>query len=423
MRSNPLKHAWLTGIFAVCLSVFAHAQDTTRMTIADTEKRFIDANLQLISERYNVDIARAQVIQSQLYPNPNINLTGALYNPQRHKWADVSDRTGEYAITVQQLVILAGKRNKQIKLAQTNIEQSENGFRDLLRTLRYTLRSDFYNIYYTENSINAYQIQVESLERLNTAYQDLLSRGSVTLKDAVRIKSLLYSLKAEQTSLQNQLNDMQSDVKLLLHNNNLYLVPLVDSAALPKTVTGFLYPALVDSAYNNRYDLRYAQTAVRQNELNYSLQKSLRVPDLLLGAQFDKRASFVDNASLLYAAIDLPFFSRNQGNIKAAKISIDQSKTALDLQKFTVENDVQQAYIKAVNTEKLLNTLDPGFRSQFELLLKGVTENFQKRNISLLEFTDFYESYKENILQLNQLSYDRMQALEDLNFAIGKPLY
>jgi cobalt-zinc-cadmium efflux system outer membrane protein len=173
----------------------------------------------------------------------------------------------------------------------------------------------------------------------------------------------------------------------------------------------------------NRYDLRLAENNLLYNEQNYALQKALRVPDLTLGAQFDKRGSFVNNASFISAAIDLPFFNHNQGNIKAAKINIDQSHTNLDLQKFIVENDVQKAYSKAINTEKMLQSFDPQFRSQFERLLKGVTDNFQKKNISLIEFTDFYESYKENILQVNQLQYQRMQAIEDLNFAVGKNLY
>ncbi|HEY1201251.1 MAG TPA: TolC family protein, partial [Niastella sp.] len=155
---------------------------------------------------------------------------------------------------------------------------------------------------------------------------------------------------------------------------------------------------------------------------NYNQQKAMKVPDLTAGAQFDKRGSFVNNASFLTLAMDLPFFNRNQGNIKAAKIAIDQSNTALTLQKQTVENEVQQAYSKALNTEKMISSIDSGFQQDFDKLLKSITENFEKRNISLLEFTDFYDGYKQNVLQYNQLQNDRIQAIESLNFTIGKPI-
>ena len=420
-KSITLKcMSFLLGAFA-CERM--HAQDTTHITIQAAEKQFLDKNLQLLAEKYNIDIARADVIQARLYNNPNFSVSTALYNQDQKKFLDVSNSTGQYGFGLSQLIILAGKRNKQIKLAEINTQQAENNFFDLLRTLRFSLRGDFYNVYFLQNSINAYTAQINTLENLNNAYSDLQAKGVVTLKDAVRIKSLLYSLKAEQTGLKNQLNDAEAELQLLLQNNKTFFYPEADSSSpAAAAIDQYNLQGLTDSAYANRYDLRLANNAVMYNQQNYALQKSLRVPDLTLGAEFDKRGSYINNASFLNAAIDLPFFNRNQGNIKAAKISIDQSKTQLELQRQTVENDVQKAYVKLLTTNKMLQSFDPGFRSQFQRLMDGVTDNFLKRNISLIDFTDFVESYKNNVLQLNQLQNDRMQAIEALNFSIGKPI-
>jgi len=179
---------------------------------------------------------------------------------------------------------------------------------------------------------------------------------------------------------------------------------------------------LIDTAYINRYDLRFANTAIAYNRQNLALQKALKVPDLTIGAEYDKRGSYINNASFLNVAIDLPFFNRNQGNIKAAELSMAQSKTQYAQQQTIVENDVQRAYSKLLNTQKMLQAFDPSFNNQYEQLMKGVTENFAKRNISLIDFTDFVESYRNNILQFNQLQNDRRQAMESLNFAVGKSI-
>ena len=56
-------------------------------------------------------------------------------------------------------------------------------------------------------------------------------------------------------------------------------------------------------------------------------------------------------------------------------------------------------------------------------LIDQVTINFQKKNITILEFLDFYESYKQNVLQMNQLRFNKMSALEQLNFSIGKIIF
>lgn len=398
------------------------AQDTLRITLPEAEKQFTSKNLDLMAEKYNIDIARAQVLQARLYNNPNFQFAASAYNPDRKKWFDVS-QTGEYFGGVQQLILLAGKRNKQIKMAETNTLLAENRFYDLLRTLRYTLHSDFYQGTYLQQAIAAYQVPIAALEKLTANYNELQAKGVITLKEVVRVKSLLYNLKTEQTTLQNQFNDIEAELQLLLQNNKAWFVPVSDVAVaqLP-SVRQYVLPTLIDSAYANRYDLQVAANTLILNQQNYSLQKAMAVPDLTAGAQFDKRGSFVNNASFLTVAMDLPFFNRNQGNIKAAKIAIDQSNTSLTRQKLTVENEVQQAYGKALNTEKMLNAIDPGFQNDFDKLLKSITENFEKRNISLLEFTDFYESYKENVLQWNQLQNDRIQAIESLNYSIGKPI-
>lgn len=418
--------SFLRGGFVLLLCINIHtalqAQDTLAINLQKAEQQFLEKNLQLLASKYDIDIAKAQVIQARLFNNPSVQISAALYNQDDHKFLDVSNSTGQYGVNVQQLITLAGKRNKQIKLAEINVMQADNTLLELLRTLRFSLRSDFYNAYFLQHSIKAFAQQIGTLRQLDSIYAAFQAKGLVTLKDVVRIRSLLYSLQAEQTDLQNQLRDVQSELQLLLQDNKTFFIPEVSNEQLGFVTASLTLQQLMDTAYANRYDLKLANTAVAYNQQNLALQKALRVPDLTLGAEFDKRGSYINNATLLNAAIDLPFFNRNQGNIKAAKLSVDQSKTLYTQQQFTVENDVQKAYAKMLNTQKLLQSFDPGFSSQYEQLMKGVAENFGKRNLSLIDFTDFVESYRNNILQFNQLQNDRRQAIESLNFAVGKSI-
>jgi cobalt-zinc-cadmium efflux system outer membrane protein len=335
----------------------------------------------------------------------------------------MSNKTGEYIVDVQQLILLAGKRNKQIKLSETGALLEEDMFFDLLRTLRFSLRSDFYELYFLQNSFQTYKIQIAQLETLNAAFQELLSKGRISMKDAMRVKSLLYTLKAEQAALQNDMNDINAELQLIIQNNGSYIIPQIDSSQLNFDPGKYTLPNLLDTAYANRSDLRFAQNTLKYNQQNYALQKALAVPDLTAGAEFDKRGNFVENASFFRLAMDLPFFNRNQGNIKAAKISMERSSIMLQERNVIIENEVLKAYVKILNTDKTLKSFDPSFKDNLQKLLISITENFQRKNISLLEFTDFYESYKENILLFNQLQNDRMQALEALQFSIGKSIF
>ena len=114
------------------------------------------------------------VIQAKLYPNPNISM----YNGPILPVHDVQGRfdsvgflkQNDYGVTVSQLIILAGKRNKSVKVAEANAKLAEYQFYDLLRTLKYTLRSDFYNIYYLQESAKVYAKEISALQQIVKAF-------------------------------------------------------------------------------------------------------------------------------------------------------------------------------------------------------------------------------------------------------------
>ena len=140
------------------------------------------------------------------------------------------------------------------------------------------------------------------------------------------------------------------------------------------------------------------------------------MPDVTANVSYDQQGSYVKNLSMAGFSIDLPFFNRNQGNIKAAKHSIDAASASQRNVEASVEENVFRALQKAISQDKLLKGIDPLFSNDFERLMKEVVANYQKRNISILEFLDFYDSYKQNILQLNAIQFNRVSAFEDLNF-------
>ncbi|HZW69746.1 MAG TPA: TolC family protein, partial [Hanamia sp.] len=115
--------------------------------------------------------------------------------------------------------------------------------------------------------------------------------------------------------------------------------------------------------------------------------------------------------------------NRNQGNIRNAKIQAEVSKVQYESGLAKVRSDVTTNYITALRSEKLLMGFDPAFEEKMKNVINEVTINFQKKNITLLEFLDFYDSYKQNVLQMNQLRFNRMSALEQLNFSIGKIIF
>ena len=121
--------------------------------------------------------------------------------------------------------------------------------------------------------------------------------------------------------------------------------------------------------------------------------------------------------------MDIPIFNRNQGNIKSAKSSIDISSTLQKYNEATIEEQIARALQKAIDNQKLYQKIDPSFSNDIEKMEMEVMSNYQKRNIGLLEFIDFYDSYKQNTLQLNAIKFNKINALEDINFYTATNLF
>lgn len=426
MRFKTIRVLFLVLTAIPAMVIKAHAQDipvdTVKLTIKQAEDQFIKNNLQLIAQRYNIDNASAQVITAKLFNNPDFSFTNGIHA------TDVSQGPAykEQSFNVSQLFSTAGKRNKNIQLAKIGVEQAKYQFFDLLRTLKFTLRSDFYNIYYQEQSSLVYDKEISSLARTLKLFKEQYQHGNIAEKEVLRIQSQLYSLQAEYNTLQNSIDTVQSEFRLLIKASpQTYVKPLVDDSLIAgKTIiAGTPYQRLLDSAYVNRYDLRLAQATVDYNKMNLRLQKATAVPDFSLSVNYDKLGAYGNNFLGAGIEFNLPFFNRNQGGIKQARIAIDQSNVQLQSQHDQVESDVATNYTNALRLERLYNSFDPDFKGDFTKLIQSVFLNYQKRNISLLEFLDFYDSYKTNTIQLNTIQLNRVLSLEQLNYVTGTPFF
>jgi cobalt-zinc-cadmium efflux system outer membrane protein len=420
-----LKPVVLFHLCSIILVYSAKAQsidnDTLKLTIRQAENRFLQSNLNVIIQHYGIDAAQAQVLTARLFPNPDFSLSNGIYANN----ATDGPAYKEQSASISQLFTTAGKRNKNIKLQQLGVEQAKYQFFDLLRTLKLTLRGDFYTVYYQRRSAKVYNQEISSLDSTLVAYRGEYAKGYIAQKELLRIEAQLYSLQAEYSSLLTTIDTTESQLKLFMRVPvHTAVEPLIsDSSGVKEALTSVPYQRLLDSAYTNRFDLRYSKVNLAYNDMNLQLQKATAVPDISLSLNFDKLGGYGTN--FLGGGIDfsLPFFDRNQGNIKLAKINLEQSKLQYQVHQDLVESDVALNYKIAMMQEKVYNSFDPKFKPDFTHLIQEVYKNYKKRNISLLEFLDYYDTYKTNTLLMNNQLLSYINALEQLNFVTGTPFY
>jgi outer membrane protein, heavy metal efflux system len=410
----------LIGLMFV-LSTALHAQDTLRLTIRQADSLFLQNNLRILAEKYQIDIAKSIEIQDKLWNNPTLSVEIAAYNPSRGAF-DIG-RNGQKAIEIQQLITRAGKRNKQVALDIESTRKTEFQFYDLIRTLKFDLRQIFFESYYLEQTKTLYDNQITTLTTTVNAFQKEYERKNISLKEVVRLKALLYQLTNDRADLLFELQNNQRDLRTLL-NTERPVRSVVDSSDLRRyQIAGFSPADLRNKAIQSRADLKVAQSESKQAELNYTLQKALAKPDVQVGAIYDQQSNYVSNYFGINTSVTLPFFNRNQGNIRAAKSNISYFKTAENAKLNEINNEVDAAVQKVGIADKAYQGVENEFTGQFQLLSTGMFENFQKRNISMLEFIDFIETYNESIKEYNRLQADRIKVYEELNYVVGEELF
>ncbi|HVI47272.1 MAG TPA: hypothetical protein VM802_20510, partial [Chitinophaga sp.] len=84
---------------------------------------------------------------------------------------------------------------------------------------------------------------------------------------------------------------------------------------------------------------------------------------------------------------------------------------------------VMNSLQKALKTDKLLREFDPSFSNDYTKMMQEVEKNYGLHTIGLLEFIDLYDAYRENVLKMNELKYDQLNALESINFATGANIF
>lgn len=418
-----LRTYFLVALIVSTLSANAQQPaDTIRISLQQAGQMFAQNNLRLLAAKFNIDASRAAIVQAQLWNNPSITIEQNVYNWNTKRYFDVGIE-GNTEIQVFTIVLLAGKRDKQIRLAEINSHVAELTFYDLLRTLTLQLRGDFYSLYFLRQSLAFYDESVSSIRKTVAAVESIYEKRAILLSEVLRLKALLFSLEKDRLSLLNQISEKQQDLRILLHDSTTIhrsIQPEIDTRALDTlSIEKFSLEQIRAAALDHRPDYKIVEESVQFEETNLALQKALRIPDITIGGRWSRAGSYIREYYALTVGIDLPLFNRNQGNIAVSENTLEANKRMRDYTRRVIEKDVTTAYQKAVEIDKLYKSFDKKFVADYKQLIQGMIVNYEKRNISIIEFTDFFESYRANMLQMNQLQSDRIDAFDAVNYAVG----
>ncbi len=394
------------------------------LSLQQCEDRFVKNNLLLLAEQYNLDIAKASVIQAKIWDLPVASGEFNAINPQNKRVLDIGAK-GQKAIAVQQLLYLGKKKQNEVEFAKSTIGIAELQFEQLLKNLRFELHQSFYSIYFNQQKITNLNKQIANIDTLAKSYAIQAQRGNWPLRDVVRLQSLSFSLKNDFMIAQKEINDEQESLKILTSSQE-NIIPVVEEQALNSYFTKNNLPvteALLNMALEKNPDYLSFQKIIESNELMIKWQKSLAKPDLTVGASYDQRGGAFGNQVNFTFGIPLNLWNRNKGNIKIAEAELDKSKRLQDQKIVELRSQIANATQTWQQQRLQYAQITASGAENFEAVYKGILQNFQKQNISLLEFTDFMESYNQSTLLLIEMRKQVILSGETINHIVNVNLF
>lgn len=405
----------------ITLLSFFNAKAQNRLSLQEAEGVFLKNNLFLLAKQYNINAAEALVIQSKAYPNPVFNADFNVYDPQNKKYLHV-DSSGQKSFQLQQLILLGGKRKNEIEIARQNKQLAEAEFSDMLRQLRAQLYNLFYSIGSEKVVIANYDKQLRILDTIIDAYRVQAEKGNLPLKDVIRLKSVYIKINAARSELITQYNSDQRQLQILLQSKE-PVEPVAGSESFNHLLEVKSIEELRSLALQNRPDLKIADQNALLAALYLKREKKQRVPDLAFNASYDQRGGAFRNQVNAGITLPIPVLNTNRGNIKAAEFDQKEMELYVTEKKLEVDLDVQQAWAnmqRSVNEYKTVKVL---YNEEFTQVYEGVNNNFQLRNISILEFVDFVESYNESLAEFEKIKRQLAQSASQINYVTATKVY
>ena len=396
------------------------AQDTQvlDLTLKQAEELFFKNNFLLLAQQYNVDKASAAIIQSKVYPNPEVSADMIAYQAENNLYLPTGNK-GNFAAGIEQLILIGGKRKKQIELAKKDKELAQAELADLTRNLQLQIWQSFFTLHNQEKIIEKYDKLLQKLQELISSYEVQVAKNNIALKDLVRLKSVYVKINNDKSEETQVMIQEQQKLNILMGTSAIIKTEYSTNDAQTFASKSFIYEDILSKSLQNRADMAEARLQQESAGLDLSLQRKLAIPDVTLRGGYNQQGDAFRNQYNIGLSVPLPFFDRNRGNIQKAKVNVLESQKNVDYKELEVKNEVMAAYqnfTRSVEEYKRINSL---INEDFDAVFNGLNTNFKKGNVSMIKFEDFFEAYNEAQTEVERVKKQLAVAAAEINFVTG----
>jgi outer membrane protein, heavy metal efflux system len=353
------------------LSITAVALGESAMRLEDFQKIALASNPTLRQAAALVTQSAAQARQAGLYPNPSVGYQG-------EQIRGGSYGGGEQGAFVQQTVVLGGKLGLRRNVYSEQRREDEIGAAEQRSRVASDVGQSFYSALAAQQVVEVRkQLLSLAMDAVVTAHQ-LANVGQADAPDVLQAEVEAEQAKVEYASAQRMYTRMfhilvavagKPQLPVSPLEGELEHIPQIDTARIENQI-------LRDSP-----SIKRAQQQVARLEAELKSAKRESVPDLQLRAGVEHNFEPINETArtpvglqaFASAALTLPIFNRNQGNVEAAKAGLERAQAEVARVQLSLQQSTQpllQSYLSnREQAERYRTEMIPRAARAYELYL------------------------------------------------------
>jgi len=344
------------------LFVTIEAQAGLILTFDNLPNRVRRQNPSLKAARLKIAEVTGLSKQAGLRSNPSFE---ASFERDRER------REGVLEIGLSQKFPLTNRLELEKELSELHIEAAKIEVEEVERILIRGARLQLVKVLAIRQRRALLEEQKKVAESIASFTKDVSEVGEISLIEVGQAKLEAARFNSEIRSLSAQEAHELGELKPLLGmglKELLYIGGDLKEAVVPKK----------NSRHERRPDLRLARLLVKAAEQNVSIEETKRFDDIELGAfvgierEEDVPEGFETEGIIgIQMKIDLPFWDKNEGNIEAAHVRVQQKEIGIRVLSQKIHHEIDATLAEMEEWKKLIyevdETLRPLAAEQFNL--------------------------------------------------------
>lgn len=414
--SPRLRRAALAACVVGCIAPSAWAQQGVQtLALQQALQRALAANPRLTASERDLGIAEGRRVQAGAVPNPEISAEGEnAYGSGPYRGTQALETT----LQISQLVELGGKRDARIAAGVAEVDAAAWQRRATRLEVLSETAIAFIDVLSEQRRIQILGDHVAALDRLQPLLQRRLEAGASSQPEILRAQVAADLVRVEREKARAQLATARRELALLMGESTPRFSSVAGNLAAVRRPQAFR--GIVDAIERNPQLARW--TAIRAQRDAALLTARLKVvPDVRASVGWRRFRESNDNAMVFGLSMTLPIWDQNQGDILAARESLDKVQAERAINKNVLLSVAGRAYDTATSAvqevELLRGTVLPNARRAAQ----GLEEGYGQGRYTLLELLDVQAALTEAALREQEALRSFHTAVATIEGLVGRP--